>query len=454
MPRRPGSLPLPRRAPPPLPLPWQRLPPRRGARDGAEAGMDASSPGFLVGHAAHPDWRTALALACAQIEEQRRALEAGDEGPLALGFVYFTDHYAGHAEALLAALRHGHPGVSWVGAVGVGVVATGVEYFDEPALALMLAPLPAGRFEVFSGAHKLGRIEADTALVHADAGTPDLPELIAEMSDRTASGYVFGGVASARGRAVHVADGVWQGGLSGVAFSRDVGIVSRVTQGCRPVGPVRRVTACDGHVVQELDHLPALRCLMDDLGIADEGGLRDALPRLRTTLAGLTAESRSPLDRGGQFGVDTLVRHLVGVDPGRQSVAVADLVQPGMRLAFCRRDVEAARRDLVRVCSEIRDEIGSRALPQPEEALATPAARGAGDGAAALMRGAIYVSCTGRGGPHFGGPSAELQIVRRALGDVPLVGFFASGEIAHQHLYGYTGVLTVFSRAERGPPAP
>jgi len=28
---------------------------------------------------------------------------------------------------------------------------------------------------------------------------------------------------------------------------------------------------------------------------------------------------------------------------------------------------------------------------------------------------------------------------------VPLVGFFAGGEIAHQDLYGYTGVLTVFT---------
>jgi small ligand-binding sensory domain FIST len=58
--------------------------------------------------------------------------------------------------------------------------------------------------------------------------------------------------------------------------------------------------------------------------------------------------------------------------------------------------------------------------------------------------GAIYVSCSGRGGPHFGGPSAEMQIVRHALGDVPLAGFFAGGEIARHHLYGYTGVLTVF----------
>jgi small ligand-binding sensory domain FIST len=61
------------------------------------------------------------------------------------------------------------------------------------------------------------------------------------------------------------------------------------------------------------------------------------------------------------------------------------------------------------------------------------------------MAGAIYVSCAGRGGPHFGGPSAEMHIVRRALGDVPLVGFFAGGEIAHQALHGYTGVLTVFT---------
>jgi small ligand-binding sensory domain FIST len=67
------------------------------------------------------------------------------------------------------------------------------------------------------------------------------------------------------------------------------------------------------------------------------------------------------------------------------------------------------------------------------------------DGAApGRIAGAVYVSCAGRGGPHFGAPSAELQVIRHALGDVPLVGFFAAGEIGHRHLYGYTGVLTVF----------
>ena len=403
-------------------------------------------PGFLVGHATHPDWSAALALAAAQIDGRRNALEAGSAGPPSLGFVYFTDHHAGDAPALLAALRERWSGVSWVGCVGVGVAAGGVEYIDEPALALMLTSLPAGRFEVFSGASKLRRIEPFSALVHADPATPDLAELITEMSDRTSSGYLFGGLASSRGAAVHIADGVWRGGLSGVAFAEDVALVSRVTQGCQPVGPTREVTACERNVVVELDGRPALPCLLADIGLADLADPREALPRLRATLVGLTdapgagnTAAADRLARHRAFGSDVRVRHLVGLDPGREAVAVAELLEPGMRLAFCQRDVAAARRDLVRICSEIRDELA------PEPALLP--AEGPPEAAAGARRidGAIYVSCAGRGGPHFGGPSAELKIVQHALGDVPLVGFFAGGEIARHHVYGYTGVLTVFT---------
>ncbi len=402
---------------------------------------------FLVGHATHPDWRGALALAAAQIDGRRPEHEASADGPLSLGFVYFTDHYAAQAEALYAALRQQWPGVSWVGCVGVGVAAGGVEYIDEPALVLMLAALPAGRFEVFSGARKLQRIEAFSALVHADPATPELGDLIAEMSDRTSSGYLFGGIASSRGDAVHLADGVWRGGLSGVAFSPEVALVSRVTQGCQPLGPVHVVTACERNIVTALDGQPALPLLLGELGIANLDDPRQALPRLRATLVGLTDATDSALAMsgkdGGQFGTDTRVRHLVGLDPARQAVAIADQVEPGMRLTFCQRDVQAARRDLVRICSEIREELEPQAEPALTAAAAAPAQ------AARQILGALYISCNGRGGAHFGGPSAELKIVQHALGaggeEVPLVGFFAAGEIARHHLYGYTGVLAVFT---------
>jgi small ligand-binding sensory domain FIST len=402
--------------------------------------------GFLVGHATHPDWRAALTLAALQVDARLPAHAASAAGPLTLGFVYFTDHYAAHAQALLAALRSRWPGLSWVGSVGVGVAAGGVEYIDEPALVLMLAALPTGRFEVFSGARKLQRIEPYSALVHADPATPDLAELVAEMSDRTASGYLFGGLASSRGPGLHIADGVWQGGLSGVAFTQDVALVSRVTQGCQPLGPTRTVTACERNIVTALDGQPALACLLGDLGIENLGDPRQVVPRLRATLVGVTGAHDSPLARPGQFGTETLVRNLIGLDPARNAVAVAQALEPGMKIAFCERDVAAARRDLVRICSEIREEMESHnepvALQVPASALG-PAER------PRQMLGALYVSCAGRGGPHFGGPSAELKIVQHALAgdgpEVPLVGFFASGEIARYHLYGYTGVLTVFA---------
>jgi small ligand-binding sensory domain FIST len=399
---------------------------------------------FIVGHATDPDWRRALALAAAQVERQR-ARAVGEVAEASLGFVYFTDHYAAQAEALLDALRWRWPGVDWVGTVGVGVAAGGVEYFDEPALVLMLAALPRGRFQVFSGARPLNRIEPHTALIHADGHTPDLADLIDDMSARTATGYLFGGVASSRTIACQIADGVWQGGLSGVAFSRDVALVSRVTQGCQPVGPVRRITACDRNVVTELDGEPALTCLLRDLGVSADEPQR-AVDTLRHTLVGLSDPREALLARGGQFGTDTLVRHLIGFDPARQGVAVASLVESGMSLAFCQRDVQAARRDLVRVCAEIREEL----VPEPVAAVPAQLAHAADAAPAdptARIAGALYISCAGRGGPHFGTPSAELQIVQRALADVPLVGFFAGGEIGHHHLYGYTGVLTVFMRA-------
>jgi len=393
---------------------------------------------FLQAHASHPDWRLALALVQPQLEAQRR--ERAPFEPT-LGWVYLSDHHAGGAEALLAELQRHWPGVAWTGAVGIGVAASGVEYFDEPGLSVMLAELPRDGFRVFSGARPLGGFAAHTAQVHADPATPDLAELITDMSDRTATGYLFGGLASARTRTLHIADAVLQGGLSGVAFGNGIGLVSRVTQGCQPVGRLRTVTESNANVITALDGEPALDCLLADLGLAGREP-REALPQIRQTLVGLSDPADASHDAGtprrGAFGPDTRVRHLIGLDPARRGIAIGDSAPEGLQLAFCQRNTEAARRDLVRICAEIREELAPQEEPVPAlpGATAEPPATG--------IAGAIYVSCSGRGGPHFGGGSAELQIVRHALGDVPLAGFFAAGEIARHHLYGYTGVLTVF----------
>jgi small ligand-binding sensory domain FIST len=236
-----------------------------------------------------------------------------------------------------------------------------------------------------------------------------------------------------------------------VAFAEGVALLSRVTQGCQPLrsagngaAAMRRVTACDRNLILQLDGQPALALLMADLGVSLEQP-REALAAVRQTLVGVVQEGGDErgLQRTGSFGSDVLVRHIIGLDPAREGVAVAREMAVGDQVAFCQRHMDAARADLMRICAEIREE-----LEPAEMALETAQALAVGELAtphpARRIAGAVYVSCAGRGGPHFGAPSAELQIVRRALGDVPLVGFFASGEVARHHVYGYTGVLTVF----------
>jgi small ligand-binding sensory domain FIST len=415
---------------------------------------------FPFGHATHPQWQMAAGLVLAQLRAQM-ALPGYAASPT-LAILYITDHYADEAQEILDHLGAELPEVTdWSGTVGVGIASNNVEYFDEPALAVMLCDLPSHQYRVFSGVAPLGigdgmGFEPFTALVHADSHTPDVADLIAEMAGRTATGYLFGGLASSRGRSLQfavsgngnmrghgAAGGVFTGGLSGVAFGEHVSLVSRVTQGCRPVAPQRQVTGAQTNVITELDGQPALDVLLKDTGIS-LAEPEAAMAQLRATLVGLTAEGGDAVGRTGSFGTDVVVRHIIGLDPARRAVAVADRVSEGMRMAFCQRNAQAARADLVRICAEIREELEPQEMTLAAAAALADSSTDSSPTPERRIAGAIYVSCAGRGGPHFGGPSAELQIVRRALGDVPLVGFFAGGEIARHHLYGYTGVLTVF----------
>jgi small ligand-binding sensory domain FIST len=403
----------------------------------------------------------AAALVLAQLRAQM-ALHGYASSPT-LALLYVTDHYAGAAKDILEHLQAELPLVTdWSGTVGIGVVSNNVEYWDEPAMAVMLLELPSDQYRVFSGVAPLGLgFEAHTALVHADGNTSDLAELVDEMAERTDAGYVFGGIASSRAQSLQfavggngnisghgAASGVFQGGLSGVAFGADVALVSRVTQGCTPVAKEHTVTQADHNVAVALDGEPALDVMLRELNVSlDEP--QHALEVVRATLVGLADVggphiSKPAVRHTGNFGDEVTVRHIIGLDPGRKGVAVAAVVPEGAKWVFCQRNVQAARADLTRICAEIREELEPQEMPMETVAALQASELDAAPHPARRIAGAVYVSCTGRGGAHFGGPSAEMHLVRRALGDVPLVGFFAGGEIAHRHVYGYTGVLTVF----------
>jgi small ligand-binding sensory domain FIST len=314
-----------------------------------------------------------------------------------LGFVYFTDALVEEAATILSELKSNTGIEDWIGTVGTGILATGAEYQDEPAMAAMVADFDA--FSVFSGRAPLKR-SGNFAVVHADPQAPDLTGLVSDMSEKVATGYIVGGISSSRSRTVQIANEVLSGGLSGAVLGEDVAVATRLTQGCTAYPGRFRITACEDNIIAKLDGRPALEVLLETAG-----GEKVQL------LVGLPVP-------GSDTG-DYTARNLVGVDAKHGLIAIGDTVEPGMEILFCKRDAAAAKKDLETILLSLK-----RAVPQP--------------------RGALYYSCVARGEHMFGSRGAELGLVKQALGEVPLVGFFCNGEISRDRLYGYTGVLTVF----------
>ncbi|MEK9720972.1 MAG: FIST C-terminal domain-containing protein, partial [Quisquiliibacterium sp.] len=321
----------------------------------------------------------------------------------------------------------------WVGATGYGICANGAEYSDVPALGLMIAELAQDGYQLFRGEHGLsgmGGFHPHTALVHADPSTRQLQETTHRLADKTGAGYLFGGLVQAEpGGFSQLAGEPYDDGISGVAFSDRVAIRSRVSQGCAPLDGEHRISECSSQFICELDGKPALDVLLADLGVPQHArGSRDgdeilrALPsdRLREGLfVGL-----SPGDAPRRLGFgDYLVRNVVGIDPRNRLLAVAGTPELGDRVVFCTRDRHAAHQDLIRVCTELRSEIEEEGLQ---------------------VRGGLYHSCVARGANLFGSVGAEMDLIRHNLGELPLIGFHANGEIARNRIYGHTGVLTLF----------
>ena len=377
----------------------------------------AETPRFAAGLGAGPDWRVS-AKSCL---DDLGAVPAGAN----LGFLYATDALADDMGSLLALLR-GATGVEhWVGSVGLGIAASGTEVYERPAVAVLIAALPPDSFRVFAplgGTADSGGLAAFHedhgawlasrtpvfGVAHADPRTQALPEVLAALGAVT-SAFMVGGLSASRGAFPQIAETVTEGGVSGVLFDPGVSVAAGLSQGCSPIGETRTVTKAQDDVIMEIEGRPALEVFKEDIGELLAQDLRRVGGYI---FAGF------PIS-GSDTG-DYLVRNLVGIDTGRGWLQVGEAVDPGRRILFCRRDHDSARADLRRMLEDVRKRAGER------------------------PRAALYFSCVARGRNLFGSDSEELKLVRETLGDLPLAGFFANGEISNDRLYGYTGVLAVF----------
>lgn len=368
---------------------------------------------FRVAHASAQDWQQAANSCLGQLGNI--SIKAN------LGFLYVTDLLAGQLPQILAFFKEQTDILHWVGSVGVAVCATSQEYHDKPAISVMLAEFPPDSFRIFPAIkadidefsdHHAWCHEANArfAVVHGDPRNPKTPAFISELADAMQDGFLVGGLTSSRGPYFQIAGGLTEGGVSGVLFSDQVPVVTALTQGCAPLGKKHEITECQDNIVVRLDDRPALDVFNAEVG---EILARDPTLVVGHIFAGF------PI-KGSDTG-DYIVRNIVGIDPDTKLLAVGEHLNAGDTIMFCRRDIRTAYEDLVRMLHDIKHRLG-----QPP-------------------RGGVYFSCVGRGAHMFGKNSEELKTIRQELGDIPLVGFFANGEISHNRMYGFTGVLTLFS---------
>jgi small ligand-binding sensory domain FIST len=365
---------------------------------------------FKHARSASSQWQEATQDCLSQIGEVPAAAN--------LGFIYVTDYFAEHVQEILSKLQAATGIVHWVGSTGIGICSTGQEDHNHPALVMMLGEFPAKSFHVFPTIRRLDEIHDVVAMgekvayfgiVHGDPQNQHIGSLLEQFAASMESGFVVGGLTSSRTKNIQVADGMTHGGISGVVFTDEVALTTRLTQGVSPIGVLHEITECEDNVIIRLNDRPALDVLKEEVG--------EVLARNLNRLANYIFVG---LPITGSDTADYLVRNLIDIDVEQKLLAIGDTIEKGDHILFCRRDGVSAVRDMQRMLDSIKS--GIKGVP----------------------RGAVYFSCLGRGEDLFGAHSEELKMISRALEDIPLVGFFANGEISHNRLYGYTGVLTVF----------
>ncbi|MBI5367412.1 MAG: FIST C-terminal domain-containing protein [Planctomycetes bacterium] len=386
-----------------------------------------------------------LAKACAECAERVRA--AGVRPDLLLVFVT-PDHGASDPGEHLASLRAATGARHLVGCTGGGLIGGGAEHEEQPALTVLALALPGAAIHPYhfvqeemepaeAGSFLGGRLPELPAgahpvyLVLAEPYTFDTERLLAEIDAAHPGAPALGGNASGGGgpgqQPLFLDDEVYTEGAIGVRLAGGFEFRALVSQGCRPIGRHLVITKAEGNVIFQVGGRPVLHVLKEILEAMPEDDQRRARAGLHV---GRVINERQEAFKQGDF----LIRNPIGIDPESGALAVGDLFRKGQTIQFHVRDAAAAAEDLRTMLASFAAELGDR----------RPA-------------GGVLFSCNGRGERLFGVPNHDTGLVKGALGDVPLAGFFCAGEVGpvggRNFLHGFTSALGFFLEPSGGVPA-
>jgi small ligand-binding sensory domain FIST len=346
---------------------------------------------------------------------------------------FFTADHAPAADKLAGVLRRLGRTDTVVGASGAGVLAAEGEIEGHAGLAVLAVASDELQARPFLHRQLRGRegiVGAEIA--RSAAGGPSLVVALPDSYNfepraffRGAEEFGFApmvGAGAAENGTVGktfqlTGDTVASNAVAGFALTGNFSAAIDVTQGCQPITPPMTITKTDGNLILEIDHRPAFEVFARVV----KGPLLENLGRaLAYVFAGLPADRQKNEIAPGEY----LVRNIIGIDPEKGILAVADQIFEGERICFTLRDGERARDDLEQMLERQAERLGGK-----------PPAFG------------MYFNCCARGRSLYGLEDIDSAFIHRTLGDFPLIGVFGGFEISplgqKNHLFAYTGVLAL-----------
>jgi small ligand-binding sensory domain FIST len=373
--------------------------------------------------------------AVTEVSEQVRAALSGTAD---LALLFFSAAHLRSAEDIARTAQERLGANCLLGCVAEAIAGNDREVEEGPALSLWagrwarsvtMEPFHLVLEQTADGPSLFGWPDALTGadptqgavLLLADPYTFPIDLFLDQLREASPGLRVLGGMASGTHEAGECR--LLQGGSArdqgavGVLLQGEIGLRSIVSQGCRPIGRHMIVTRAAENIILELGGKPPLTQLRDlwqTLGPEEQQLFRHGLH-----IGRVINEYGGDFQRG-----DFLVRNVLSVDRDSGAVAITDRVRVGQTVQFHVRDAATADEDL-------------QALLQLDLSAhdRKPAA-------------ALLFTCNGRGTRLFDQPHHDARAIRQAVGDVPLAGFFAQGELGpvggQNFIHGFTASVALF----------
>jgi small ligand-binding sensory domain FIST len=367
-------------------------------------------------------------------EACRAARETLGEVP-DLAVVFVSHHHAAAFEGFAAGICDRVGTNNLLGCSGESIVGTGREIESRPAVSLWLATLPGARLALMhlqftrtpEGGSFIGWPDdlpdpwpaGSALLVLGEPYSFPADALLERINEDQPGVPIIGGMASGGGpgeNRVFIGRECETTGAAALLVAGGVRVRTVVSQGCRPIGSHYVVTRAERNVIFELGGKPPLgqlETIMNALPTREQRLMQRGLH-----LGRVVSEYQESFSQG-----DFLVRNVIGADPKSGAIAVGDSMRAGQTVQFHIRDDQTADAELRQLLREVKNSGSS-------------------------PRAALLFTCNGRGTRLFPGPDHDAGCVRDVLGDIPLAGFFAQGELGpvggRNFQHGFTASLALF----------